>query len=232
MGKISFKFRQWWGELLSFLRLRRFEGIITNASAEDIAKDMAKSNFKSPEEALEFLKTEGQKSREQCEFLQEREKILKFSQIKVGMLWYEDDTFSFERVAGKKIKAIVELIEDGVVYGDLTASELHNIQEQKLDCYDAKQYFEKFSYPSKVNEKIVWYSVDQLVKVYRTYEYVRKTFKKIGKQFREGWFWSSTEYNANRAWLVGFNSDYRWGEGKNTGLYVRPVLSLDTRCMV
>ena len=37
--------------------------------------------------------------------------------IKPGMFWYEDDTFSFYRITGKKIKAIVELVENDVIYG-------------------------------------------------------------------------------------------------------------------
>ena len=56
LGKISFKFRQWWRDLLSFLRVRRFEGVITSAREEDIAN----SSIKSSEVALEFLKNEFQ----------------------------------------------------------------------------------------------------------------------------------------------------------------------------
>ena len=44
------------------------------------------------------------------------------TQVGVGMFWYEDDTFSFDRTTDKKIKAIVELVENNVIYGDLTAS--------------------------------------------------------------------------------------------------------------
>ena len=227
MGEISFKFRQWWGELLSFLRLRRFEGVITNASADDIAKDMAKSNFKSPEEALEFLRKDAQKSREQYELWQQQKRIQKLSEIEVGMIWYEDDTFSFELIKDKKIKAVVELIRSGIIYGDLTASELQDIQEQELNWGETKRYFENFSYPCKENEKIVWYSDDQLVKVYKTYDAVRKTFKKIGKQFRESWFWSSTEMSAMLAWYVNVSSGYWDNNIKTITLYVRPVLALD-----
>ena len=63
-------------------------------------------------------------------------------QVKKGMFWYEDDTFSFERVPDKKIKAIVELAKDGVVYGDLTASELSENHEQFTDWFRAKKYIE------------------------------------------------------------------------------------------
>ena len=53
----------------------------------------------------------------------------KLSKIKLGMIWYEDDSFSFERIANKRIKAVVELINDGFIYGDLTVSEIININE-------------------------------------------------------------------------------------------------------
>ena len=169
MRKISFKFRQRWRDLLSFLRVRRFEGVITNASEEDIAK----SSFKSQEEALEFLRKEFHWSDEEvssgCISLTKSN----LSKIQVGMLWYEDDTFSIERVTDKKIKAVVELIEDGIVYGDLTASELFEIQEQELGWYEAEKYFKNFSYPCKENEKIVWYFVEQLEEVYGSYDIVR-----------------------------------------------------------
>ena len=62
------------------------------------------------------------------------------SQVKVGMIWYEDDTFSFEKITGKKIKAIVELVHRGVIYGDLTASDILDVKEQQLTWYNAQNY--------------------------------------------------------------------------------------------
>ena len=222
MRKISFKFRQRWRDLLSFLRVRRFEGVITNASEEDIAK----SSFKSPEEALEFLRKEFQWSGDTVSDGSILITKANLSKIHVGMIWYEDDTASFERVADKKIKAIVDLIEEGVVYGDLTASELYDIRQQELNWYQAERYFEQFAYPCKENENIVWYNVKQLKKVCETYEQVRKTFNKIGKKFRGSCFWGSTAYRANYAWIVIFGSGHRWGENKGISNSVRPVLAL------
>ena len=62
------------------------------------------------------------------------------TQVGVGMFWYEDDTFSFDRTTDKKIKAIVELVENNVIYGDLTASELFDIPEKEL----TEKYEEKY----------------------------------------------------------------------------------------
>ena len=52
------------------------------------------------------------------------------TKVKSGMFWHEGNLFSFERLPDKKIKAVVELVEDGIIYGDLTASELFDIPEK------------------------------------------------------------------------------------------------------
>ena len=64
------------------------------------------------------------------------------SQIQVGMFWYEDDTFSFQRMVDKRIKAIVEWIGNSTIYGDLTASEIFDIKEECLNWFDAKNYMD------------------------------------------------------------------------------------------
>ena len=66
----------------------------------------------------------------------------------------------------KRIKAIIELIEGYVVYGELTASRLLDIKERKLSWNDARKYIKNFSYPCRSNEKIVWYTGKQLQDVY------------------------------------------------------------------
>lgn len=61
--------------------------------------------------------------------------------VKSGYYWYEDDTFSYSRIPDKKVKAIVDLVEGGYIYGDLTVSELFPIDEQELSYEDAKKFF-------------------------------------------------------------------------------------------
>ena len=154
------------------------------------------------------------------------------SLVEPGMFWYDDNTFSYERLTSKKIKAVVELVENGVIYGDLTASELSDIKEQKLPWDDAKRFIEEFSYPCQENEKIVWYDIGQLEKVYSTYELVKQAFYRVGKPFRKGYYWSSTETSSTNALVLHFLSGDRWYYLKYGSDYVRPVLSLDTRCLV
>jgi len=154
------------------------------------------------------------------------------SLVEPGMFWYEDNTFSYERLTSKKIKAVVELVENGVIYGDLTASELLDIKEQKLPWDEAKRFIEEFSYPCQSNEKIVCNGIEYLEKVYSTYELVKQAFCEVGKPFRESCFWSSTERIATKAWYLNFSSGHRYYDFKYLVFHVRLVLSLDTRCLV
>ena len=146
--------------------------------------------------------------------------------IKPGMFWHEGNLFSFERLPDKKIKAVVELVEDGVIYGDLTASELFDIPEKNLTWDEAVELFLGFSYPCEENEKIVWYNIQQLQKVYDNYNVVKKTFEKLHKSFREGKYWSFTESPGLSAWILYFNFGFKYPYFKFYENYFRPVLAL------
>ena len=72
--------------------------------------------------------------------------IIKFSQknipkIQAGMFWYDDDTFSADLLADKKVKAVVELVDAGlgVVYGDLL------VPDKKMKWAKAEKYIEFFN---------------------------------------------------------------------------------------
>ena len=151
------------------------------------------------------------------------------TQVGVGMFWYEDDTFSFDRTTDKKIKAIVELVENNVIYGDLTASELFDIPEKELTWYGAKRFYKEFSYSRRKNENIVWYDIDQLKSVYGNYNAIKKAFKKLHKPFREKMYWSSTERGSMYARYLSFSSGRRKDNVKYIFLSVRPVLALKVK---
>ena len=141
------------------------------------------------------------------------------------MYWFEDDTFSKARLLGKRIKAVVELVCDGVIYGDLTASEIANIKEQPLKYGDAKKYVGEFSCLCKKNEEIVLYHHKLLDNVSRTYGLVRKKLMELGKSPRSGWQWSSTECGENvRVQYFGEESSELFYECGAT--YIRPVIAL------
>lgn len=47
-----------------------------------------------------------------------------------------------------------------------------------------------------------------------------------GKAWERGWYWSSSEYRYNNAWVVGaHNGDVDWDPKYNSGNYVRCVLA-------
>lgn len=145
--------------------------------------------------------------------------------IKPGMYWNEDNTFSTEQKSDK-VKAIVELVEDGVIYGDLTASELFDIKEQKLPWNEAKKFIESFSYPCQDNEKIVWYTYKQLQCVWKNYGQVKKAFVQLSKNYRYGWNWSSVKQSEVRAFSVAFDRGTLYGSLINNLDYIRPVIAL------
>jgi len=149
-----------------------------------------------------------------------------FANIKLGMFWYEGDIFSFDRIMDKKIKAVVELVEDGVVYGDLTASELFDIHERHLSWYDAERFFKEYSYPCRENEKIVWYNIKQFRHVYDNYNVVRKVFEKLQKQCRRLWYWSSTMEDIQLAMVLYFRDGSSNCHNKGSYFNARPVLAL------
>ncbi len=146
--------------------------------------------------------------------------------VKPGYYWYDDDTFSKSRLPEKKLKAIVELIEDGIIYGDLTASELFSITEQELTWDEAKKFFENFSYPCKKNEKIVWYDIYQLINVQKTY--LLKVYNSIPKRPRCGGQWSRSECCSlpENAFIRDFHYEYTYDTPKVNKFFVRPVIAM------
>jgi len=156
-------------------------------------------------------------------YLQEKVGI---SWIKSGYYWYEDDTFSAERDVGKKIKAIVELVWGNTVFGDLTASELFDIQEKDCNWNDAKKYIEEFCYPCKDNEKIVWHHTSRLKRVYNAYYNVKKTLEKLGKSPRRALQWSSSSCGKDRKELVCFDTGFYYAYEEVDIRYIRPVIAM------
>ncbi len=183
----------------------------------------------SPEEAIDLLK-----------LIQKQNEPAPKPKVETGMFWFEDDTFSFDKIEGKKIKAIVELVRYGFVYGDLTASELFDIEEKYLNWYDAKDYLANFSYPCKNGEKIVSYDLYQIqdlaianccVKTDTScfcYPYVREAFKKINKKYRHGKNWCFHDCERDSMTAIEFTDDINIisYSKKKDPCFVRPVLAV------
>ncbi len=149
------------------------------------------------------------------------------TQVGVGMIWYEDDTFSFDKLVDKKIKAVVELVKDGVIYGDLTASELVDVKEERLNWAAAQRYIQDLSYPCKDNEKVINYDFSPAYYASLQSLTLVSTFRLIGKRWRHGMYWTSREYEKYWAFAIGFGfANIQSREDKGKVLLVRPVLAL------
>lgn len=148
------------------------------------------------------------------------------SKIRVGMIWYEDDTVSFERIDTKKVKAVIEYMDSNKIYGDLTASELHDIQEQEF-VWGCKQDLVVCPYKCKKYECFFRYSLEELRKVYKTYNIVDKTFYLLGKKPRCQDYGSRTMYK-DMVWMLSFGDGRKllWGK-KYDRCYHRPVLKFE-----
>ena len=150
------------------------------------------------------------------------------TKVEVGMFWYEDDSFSFEKTTDKKVKAIVEFVNKagGVICGDLTASELFDIKEKQVDWNKARAYIKKFHYPITENEKVIWFDEGGMRSVYEQYSPVRKAFKSIGKKCREDEQWTCGHTTGLYAWHVNFSNGAKGWKRIDSPLYVRPTLLL------
>ena len=158
--------------------------------------------------------------------------ISDFAKIKPGMFWYEDDTFSFKKLDSKRIKAIVELVENTVIYGDLTASEIYRFREVLKPWYASIAYINNFPYKCNYNERVVMYDGDQLKSIRANYKAVQKSFQLIDKPYREGAYWTPEEFNACCACIVrvrdglNYTKDCAYAEYKDRRMHLRPVIAL------
>ena len=78
-----------------------------------LVKELMEKLGVTPQEMISALKSEIVKTPKQ--------KLVKGINVCVGMFWYYDNTFSFDLVPHKVVKAVVEYIDDEYIYGDLTA---------------------------------------------------------------------------------------------------------------
>ena len=146
------------------------------------------------------------------------------SKIKLGMFWYEDDTCSANRILRKKLKAIVEKVDNNAIYGDFTISELYDVQERNLSWNEAKAYIETLACELRENEQVVWYNAEQLTEISCKYYQVSNVIKSLGKSAREGWQLTSSEYGKYTVWTVYFPNGSKGASTKNEVRIFRPAL--------
>ena len=80
-------------------------------------------------------------------------------------------------------------------------------------------------------KKTKWFlpSMRDLITLYNAKSYVNAslslTASSGAKTLTESYYWSSTEYISDYAWLLRMNNGYRYNYGKYNNYYVRPVLA-------
>lgn len=142
--------------------------------------------------------------------------------IEPGMIWYEDDTFSFSIIEGKRIKAVVEYVStrDNEIYGDLTASTIYDIQERLLSYDDAIHRRYRLSSICKGNEELVDYDQWVLRSVALNYAKIEETLRKISRRPRSFYQWAGHQKVSFGVTYSERVKDAELGEEN----YYRPVL--------
>ena len=70
-------------------------------------------------------------------------------------------------------------------------------------------------------------SLTELEKLFANKAAINASLNALGVALLEGWYWPSTEYNLNYAWLLRMSDGYRGWYIKDLNInYVRPVLAL------
>lgn len=150
--------------------------------------------------------------------------MMSFPLIQVGMIWYEGNEFSFAEIEGKKKRAVVELVKDGFIYGDLTVGDDIKICERKLPHKDAKEYIAQFSDICDQNECVILGTHEILGEMCKMYSEVDKTLLQMKKMPRRGCYWSSSSKEKESAVVVYFRNGSKANWYEHDSLSVRPVL--------
>lgn len=130
-----------------------------------------------------------------------------------GTFIYWDGTNSAEFNPEKKLKGIAVVEDDNHAFLVLPKD------IKKVDWWDGK---------CKCEEQFAQMpNLRQLDAIYKNKEVLNKAFIAAGGEALddEAYYWSSTEYTSNYAWLLYMSNGTRDGNLKNDYTYVRPVLA-------
>ncbi len=160
--------------------------------------------------------------------------LSEFTKIEPGMIWYEDNTFSFSVIKDKRIKAVVELIDsrDSLIYGDLTASTIYDIQERRLSSDAAWRRLSNLSSICKKGEEIIKMPKDGLLEIAENYNKIKETLIKIGKKPRKGYQLAEMTDHQYMTFAVNLYEDNSGGACRGDWKEVfnfRPVLKLKVK---
>lgn len=137
--------------------------------------------------------------------------------MKTGEFAYWDGTIDAKFDKKRPLKGIV------VVEDDCHAFLVLPKEIKEVDWWDGKRKCEE-QFAQMPNLR-------QLEAIHKNKEVLNKAFIAAGGEALddEAYYWSSTEYNSNLAWLLYMYSGYRNSTSKNYSYYVRPVRFLGVR---
>ena len=70
-------------------------------------------------------------------------------------------------------------------------------------------------------------TIQMLSLIFLNKKHINSKIKELGGDILEGYFWSSTEYGYNYAWILRMSDGLRgWDDKYSSNGYVRPVLAL------
>lgn len=133
---------------------------------------------------------------------------------KTGSYIYTDGTSSEELDQSKTIAGILCNVTDTHEIAIMTVE-----SEERLNFDEAQQFCQA--------EGGRCPTIDELTGIYLNKDKINASLEAAGlPKLKESWYWSSTEYLSNCAWLLYMYNGNRYNFDKNDGAYVRPVLAL------
>ena len=134
--------------------------------------------------------------------------------MKTGSYIYTDGTRSEELEQSKTIAGILCNVTDTHEIAIMPVE-----SEERLNFDEAQQFCQSAGGRCP--------TIDELTGIFLNKEKINAALKAANlPELKESWYWSSTEYTNDYAWLLRVSDGYRgWGNKAYLNNYVRPVLA-------
>ena len=133
--------------------------------------------------------------------------------MKTGTYIYTDGTRSDELDQSKTIAGILCNVTDTHEIAIMPVE-----SEERLNFDEAQQFC--------LAEGGRCPTIDELTGIFLNKNKINAALKAANlPELKERWYWSSTEYNSNGAWVLNLYNGNRTSDYKNYYYYVRPVLA-------
>lgn len=134
--------------------------------------------------------------------------------MKTGSYIYTDGTRSEELDQSKTIAGILCNVTD-----------THEIAIMPVESKERLNFDEAQQFCQSAGGRCP--TIDELTGIFLNKDKINAALKAANlPALKESWYWSSTEYNSNFAWLLSMSNGNRTYFHKNYNFYVRPVLAL------